>query len=108
MVSCDVGTVGLLEADNSSLSVSDGGCHLKYTGAISPDGKEKRLEAHILQLLMVCILLLPKLPYTPQQTWEWLREVCVVLCSGRGHSTVPLVTRANLVFVTGKRVLKRG
>ena len=42
------------------------------------------------------------------QMWGLLREVCVVLCSGRGHDTVSLVTRGNSVFVTANRVLKRG
>ena len=42
------------------------------------------------------------------QTWRLLCEVCVVLCSGRGHNTVSLVTRGNSVFVAANRVLKRG
>ena len=33
------------------------------------------------------------------QTWGLLREVCVVLFSGRGRDTVSLVTRGNSVFV---------
>ena len=40
------------------------------------------------------------------QTWGLLREVCVVLCSGRGRDTVSLVTRGNSVFVAANRVVK--
>ena len=66
-------------------------------------------QVRVLRAALWCSLSIEGVPLRCglQTWWELLHEVCVVLCSGRGHDTVSLVARGNSVFVAAKRVLKR-